>query len=219
MTCNHSFEFKYSAGYKTGRKIKSTNKKGVPLTFGFTCSKCKENVERKATPGERELFYKKLDGDIFAKRHMQIHAVWHEFIKKFKTREKIGSVDGLECVTVSSKYKYGGAVLMDKIDEWAKAYPNDVKILNVDDSYHMGSCIYLIEHQTENEYMGTTCVYVPQMGDEPAEFFLYPLDRNRMIKELIAIKKLSTPIKIKQNKNAIEKAKLTKKNIKHPAVL
>ena len=215
--CKHDFEFRHSTGYKTGRKVKG--KKCVPLTFGFTCKKCKESLERKATPGEINLFYNQLDGDIFGKIHIQIHAVWHEFVKKFKRNEKIQSADGQEYLMAASKYKYCGGELMDKIDEWAKKYPNDVKVLNVDDSYHMGSCIYLIEHQTENEYMGTTCVYVPQMGDEPAEFFLYPMDRDRMIKELIAIKKYSRPIKAKQNKNATEKAKLTKKNIKHPAVL
>jgi len=60
----------------------------------------------------------------------------------------------------------------------------DLIEVRCDDSAHCGSSVFLIPHETDKEYWGTTVVYIPQCTDDQNMFFLYPDHLNRFVKEL-----------------------------------
>jgi hypothetical protein len=106
-----------------------------------------------------------------------VHKVWREFTNKFK--EFKDNEENYVCI---------GCDLEDKIQKWAKKYPDDVRIIGCDDSTFSSSCLVLIEHKSKDQYMGTTVVYIPQCtGEKPIEFFLYSSHRDNLIEALLCI--------------------------------
>lgn len=202
--CKHRFRLAYSSGRgRGGRKIKCFGGSFLskPLTFGFRCDKCKESVERKATAQERALYEKRIDWQ----NKPDVHKVWHEFQRRFQK-------DG--------EYRFGSYDLMVRVEKWAQKHPREVKCLSIDDSYFASSLLVLIEHRHYRSYMGTTAVVIPQCtGEKPLEFFLYPSDRNGLIAALVGIRAAERPIAKKQRADEILGARLTRKYIRHPAVI
>lgn len=134
--------------------------------------------KRKLTLNEKVL----LDGrlDIFIKPpHRNIHRVYHNFVKKFTTNIKFSKTE----------YKYSGHEFMVKFERWAKNYPNDIQIVRCDDKLFMGARLYLIDHKSKSEFMGTTVIYANQITD-PTTFFLYPYHTKDLINALVHVKKL-----------------------------
>ena len=174
------------------------------MTLTFRCQKCGAEVERKATPGERAI----LKDDDFWSLRPALHKVWHEFQRRFYTPK------------TPREYRWKGYDLMLRVEKWAEKYPEDVRIVRIDDAAFAGSILVLVEHRTPLKYMGTTAVCIPQCtGEDPLEFFLYPDDRDGLLKALLAIQAASRPIAIRQRKAEIERALQTKKFIRHPAVV
>jgi hypothetical protein len=83
---------------------------------------------------------------------------------------------------------------MCRVARWAKKYPEDVRIVGVDDSYYSGSDLVLIEHRGKVGYHGTTVIFIAQCsGDPPVRFFLYPSHRDSLMAALMAIKQAALP--------------------------
>jgi hypothetical protein len=216
--CRHRFRFAWSSGSGAGgRKIKLPKLPGqkgrrkiirsAPLTFGFRCNRCGENVSRKATLGERKFYAPMIDWTRSKQKSPNIHTVWHEFARRFKHK------DGFA-------YRWIGYDLMMRVEKWAAKYPKDVEIASIDDSYFTSSVLVLIEHKTARSYMGTTVVVIPQCsGESPLEFFLYPCDRQGLLKALRKIAAVSKRIEKLQRKDEATQARAIKKNLQHPAVI
>jgi hypothetical protein len=112
---------------------------------------CSCGVERRRKPTEEEvskfLSEQKLIDDL--------HKVYHEF------EGVLGDSIGFEA--------------MEKAEKFAKEYPDSVRIVSVDDSYHSSSFLVLIDHMNKKKYWGTSVVFISQCaGRKPVEFFLYP---------------------------------------------
>lgn len=84
--CRHRFRFAWSSGRGAGgRKIKMPKSLGSKimlskaLTFGFRCMRCGEDVERKATPGERKFYGRKIAWESKPNIHTVLVSshVWH----------------------------------------------------------------------------------------------------------------------------------------------
>lgn len=110
--------------------------------------------------------------EVFNKRMDQIHAVWHSFRDEF-----------LEKRAGDWVFNLGGVALMEMVEEWAKDYPDDVHVVAVDDDLFASSLLVLIEHKNDQEYWGTSFVFIPQLIGAPARFFMYPMS----IKDLLAV--------------------------------
>ena len=140
-------------------------------------------------------------------RKSHVHTVWHEFSRRFKTK------DGF-------KYKKKGYDLMVAVERWQKRHLKDVRIVGVDDSYFASSYLVLVEHKTARQYMGTTVVVVPQCtGEDPLEFFLYPSHRKGLIEALLGIRAAAWPIEKRERRDELARERATRKNLQHPAVL
>ena len=100
-----------------------------------------------------------------------VHRVWHEFIKEFMLEER-------------DEFALTGWELMEKVEEWALKWPEDVRITRCDDNMFMSSLIVLIDHKTPTQFMGTTMVTIPQMGSQPQVMFLYPGHREGLREKL-----------------------------------
>lgn len=128
----------------------------------FRC-KCGERRERSLSPTERKVVREKFKAD--ADDTLRLHAIYHEFVKKFTSEPTADS---------PSKWKYVGYDLMVKAEKWAEKHPT-VQVVSVDDDYHAGAELILIPHQNDKTYFGTTVIYIPQCtGENPIKFFLYP---------------------------------------------
>jgi hypothetical protein len=94
---------------------------------------------------------------------MGLHHLWHKFTRRFKDRK-------------TQKYKLSGYALIRAIERWVdrNAFARNVQQCRIDDSYHAGSDVFLIPHEHDGEYWGTTVLVVTQCdGQPPCEFFLY----------------------------------------------
>lgn len=107
---------------------------------------------------------------------MALGRVFHDFCRNFLDSGREGS-----------PWKYRGATLMERIERWALKYPDFVRITQTDDSYHMNSLLCIIEHRTARSWMGLTVISVPQNGEEPGQFFLYPEDQDALMNALTAL--------------------------------
>jgi hypothetical protein len=153
--------------------------------------KCGEEIERPETPDEL------LDHDI--KKMLTepgVHKVWFDFSKRFCPQKKDGT----------QPWKMKGWKLMCAIEKWAKKYPKDVRITGCDDSHYMGSDIVLIEHRVPGSwrkarYHGTTMIFVPQNGEEPAHVFLYPGHTKLLIEALTSIRKEAQPLQAAESRH------------------
>lgn len=143
---------------------------GKDITFRCTKPGCTASKSRRGT--RREL--KILDVGWLSKP-MPVHRVWHDFQARF-----LGE-DG-------ETWNMIGYDLMRAVRRWAKPYKNDVKVVGCDDDFHASSSLVLIEHKAEDQYMGTTVVFIPQCtGEKPTRFFLYPRHRTELIMSLMAM--------------------------------
>lgn len=92
-----------------------------------------------------------------------IHRVWHDFCNRFMAAPTWGT------------FNIKGHELLTGVQEWAKQYPNDVRIVRVDDAAHCGSDLIFISHKCRYQFMGTSVVFIPQCtGEQATTFFLYP---------------------------------------------
>lgn len=80
---------------------------------------------------------------------------------------------------------------MVAVEKWAAKYPKDVKVVRIDDSYHAGSRLFLIDHITKKKYFGITAVVITQCDNQPApfEFFLYPDHQADLLAKLLGARK------------------------------
>lgn len=204
--CKHSLQYAYCSGRGVGgRRVKMSDGtfiKSAPLKLGFRCTRCGEGVERKATAGERKFHA----SNVAWESKPNAHAIWHKFVRRFK-----GEHD---------KYLVDGFTLMKKVEKWALRYPNDVRVLSIDDSHFASSILVLIEHRTARTYVGTTAVVIPQCtGEAPIEFFMYPDHRDGILSALTKIAAAAKPIEKRESADALERAQGIRKNLRHPAVI
>lgn len=135
----------------------------------FKCS-CGESKERKPTRGERMEIRRSFKAML---KPTKIHHIWHRFVKRFKP-------DGIN-------WGKKGHDLMCAVERWARKYPS-IKLVACDDYCHAGARLVLIPHEKNDEYWGTTVIFLQQFGD-PAEFFLYPWHHESLLKEMMQIQK------------------------------
>jgi hypothetical protein len=136
-----------------------------------------------------------------------VHTVWHDFESRFKDAK-------------SQRYKMKGYDLITSVSKWAKKWPKDVRLVGIDDSYFCSSDLLLVEHQTVDDYMGTSVVVLPQCtGEEPIEFFLYPGHLKSLLGALTAIQKAARPVQKRSARRERETQRLTRKFLRHPAVI
>ena len=137
-----------------------------------------------------------------ARYQSDIHAVWHDFQDRFFTK-------GGRSILL-------GYRLIGSVERWAERYPHDVRLVGVDDSHHMGSTLVLIEHRTKSQYMGTSCVYLPQCGEPPAQFFLYPGDRGALQEALVKVAKEERPIRERERRRERRERRFLKSRVPGP---
>lgn len=130
----------------------------------FSCA-CGERTSRQ--PTNKEIKSIVAHGNACNRRIKQIHSIWHSYLKlQEKNKDKIG-------------YDY-----IKIVEKWAKKYPS-VQIVTCDDSCHATSRLVLIPHEIEDEYWGTSVVYMPQCTEEKSiDFFLYPHHCSDLLKHL-----------------------------------
>ena len=132
------------------------------------CQYCGEERERPAEPGER------MSSEEFMSA--KIHKVCHAF------EEHMGGGDILAL-------EVQGYDAMERAEEFAKKYPEDIQVVGVDDATFSSSVLVLINHRTDKEFMGTSVYYIPQNGGTGAEFFLYRGHRKELLSALRLIEK------------------------------
>jgi len=115
-------------------------------------------------------------------RLVRTHGTWAEFRTAFMAQDNHG--DG--------PFKLVGFELMEAIEKWAKGRP-DVRIVGCDDGMFSGSMLVLVEHCTDDSYMGTSLVYVPQLSGPPSVAFLYPGHRRDLVAALGAVGEAAEP--------------------------
>lgn len=146
-------------------------------TLGFRCIDCFETVERTASAKELRTLDRSNVRDV--------HKVYHRFLKRF--------MDG-------HSFKLKGYQLSDAVERWAARQPEGmVRIASCDDDHFTTSILVFIQHQTADEYMGTTVVYIPQNGD-PATFFMYSGHLKELQDTLQAIRITAKPIQLRHMK-------------------
>ena len=96
-----------------------------------------------------------------------LHSTWWAMAKYF---EKHGR-------DINNLAGYDDIQLMN---EFCEMHPEIVRV-HVDDDYHCNSWIYLIPHESDNRYMGSTALFIPQCCGVINRFFLYPNDHRQMI--------------------------------------
>jgi len=134
-----------------------------------------------------------LNGEI-----INVHKLWHSFCDYMKRWYYIlrprATFGRQEIRETKRKYKYinlsnvVGYKAMGRVDKFASKH-TDMISLRCDDSYFCSSRLYLIPHETNDRFMGTTVFYIPQCTGEQNQFFLYPDDLDDLIVELKKIQK------------------------------
>lgn len=159
---------------------------GVKVTL--ECTECGFYKEREATREEAKF----LRPSFGFKQAGSVHKVAHEYDRRFK---------GLS-----------GYELIVKVERWAKKYPDDVRLVSVDDKHFAGSLLVLIEHRTKTQYMGTSAIIIPQCtGEAPLQFFLYPEHRRALLAALTSIEKASLPILAREKADRLRSQAETKR--------
>jgi hypothetical protein len=138
----------------------------------FTCTLCNKKIKLPATELLNNLFRKGLDTQVaIQESSLKLHKVWHDYLENF--------YDFKGC-----EYKHTGYELIERTEEWAEKWGEEVRIVSCDDNHFMSSIILLVEHRTETNYMGTTMLCIPQVGGQPIKLFLYPGHRNEFQRAL-----------------------------------
>lgn len=169
----------------------------------FLCWNCQSRYQRKVTPAEADFYAKHYRISFKSKAGVKtIHTVWHELQRKFRVYKDGGEVQiGGKPVKLSHPvgWKWSGYDLIRRLEKWADKYPKDVRTVTVDDDHFASSVLFLVEHQSDDQYMGTSVLYVAQCsGDPPAVFFMYPGHRRSLLAALEAINVASAPIEARQ---------------------
>lgn len=148
----------------------------------------------------------------------QIHTLWWgvcNYLKKWYydlqpgfrvVKDKDGKV-GIE----ESKRKYKqvnfnevvGYQALARMDKFSRENP-DIITVGCDDSFHSGSTLYLIPHKTEEEYWGTSVLYIPQNGGDRNLFFLYPCHLKELLKALNRINEEYETLRAKEKRDEEE---------------
>lgn len=150
-----------------------------------TVSDCNRERRRKTKGAEAQRIKKYIR--MSYRETTALHRVFHDFCRTFLDEKREGS-----------PWKYRGYALMKKIERWARKYPDFVRITGTDDSHHMNSLLCIIEHRTTRRWMGLTVILVPQNGEEPGEFFLYPEDQDALMLALISLMEKRQKIKARE---------------------
>jgi hypothetical protein len=104
-----------------------------------------------------------------------IHKTWWELVEFFEEKGRdIRNLAGYEDIQL--------------MNEFCKTHPEVIKV-HVDDSYHCNSYVYLIPHESDTDYMGTTCIFIPQCCGEINQFFLYPNDHRQMYHAMLELER------------------------------
>lgn len=127
------------------------------------CAFCGERRTRKATNEEQSKNRRA------NKQLNKIHSVYHRVSKQLE------GLDGYEAI--------------EKARRIAKRNKGHVQIVHCDDSAFTTSAILLVDHENDDQYMGTTVIYLPQNQGCREEFFLYPDHRENLEAALDIIRK------------------------------
>jgi len=127
------------------------------------------------------------------KHLLDVHAVWHDFTKRFKKQIKYGRAFTVKVGNRKKKmyryreeWKWSGYDLITRIKTWAEKYPADVFSAHCDDDHFTNSDIFYILHRASDDWMGVSVVFVPQCAPgDPSIHFLYP---SHMANVAIALK-------------------------------
>jgi len=69
-------------------------------------------------------------------------------------------------------------------EQFAADHRDHVRIVPVDDDVFATSVLVLVDHRNDQEYMGTSVLFIPQCGGSSARFFLYPNHRRALLRSL-----------------------------------
>lgn len=150
------------------------------LKMTLDCETCGERIVRSTNENEVEFCKMDLQGN-------ELHRVWFDF------REKFWPFD-------DEQWLRTGIGLMDAVEEWAKGFPDDVRVVVCDDDVHATSLLVSIGHccrlPGREQYMGTSVVFIPQcaLNLTPSVFFLYGSARKEMIRVLQEISLAATQL-------------------------
>ena len=135
--------------------------------------------EREATPEEAKII--QADYSVANKSANRQCGVWHEFCRKFYDEE-------------NGRWRLNGFEFMEKASAWA-ADRRGMHVIFCDDHAHASSLILVFEIAHQTSWMGLTCLYIPQSGGLPAEFFLYPEHHDALLGVLVSLKRVRDAVK------------------------
>lgn len=129
------------------------------------------------------------------KEAMDVHELWHALCRYLR-RWYFTSCYGIKNDLAPSKKKYRevafdklvGYRTMKRLDQFSKKHPGMISV-GCDDNSFSSSTIYLIPHESKNDYMGTTLLFVPQVSSDRNVLFLYPYELDNLICELQKLQK------------------------------
>lgn len=133
-------------------------------------------MTRPTTKEEARDIKQNIHSQMYPKRDKDVHFVWHKFQKDVLNKAEIGG-------------QKNNLAFMNKCEQFAKRFPQDVFISRCDDSMHMGSRLVLIHHKSKIGWMGVSVIIITQAGDKPIQFFLYGQHNNELIQHLTQAKK------------------------------
>lgn len=122
----------------------------------------------------------------------EIHQLWYKFgnyLRKWYYELHPGyKLEKGKVVQSKRKYKelklekVVGYIALGRMDRFCRENP-DMRRVDCDDSFHTSSTLYMVPHKSEEEYWGTSILYIPQNGDKN-NFFLYPEHLKNLLKVL-----------------------------------
>lgn len=104
-----------------------------------------------------------------------IHKTWWKLVKFLESHDR----------NINELAGYEDIVLMDK---FCKDHPDVIKV-HVDDAHHCNSYCYLVPHESDDDYMGTTVLFIPQCCGVINRFFLYPNDHRQMYHAMLELER------------------------------
>lgn len=105
----------------------------------------------------------------------QIHTLWWKLSDYLEGHDK--NMDHL-----------AGYEDMQLMDKFCKENPGIIRV-HVDDAHHCNSYLYIVPHESEKEYMGSSVIFVPQCCGINNQFFLYPSDVKGLYRALKVLHK------------------------------
>ncbi|MGB5923638.1 MAG: hypothetical protein WBG24_02285 [Syntrophobacteria bacterium] len=106
-----------------------------------------------------------------------LHKLWHELRELLEQHGRdLNNLTGWEDIQL--------------MDDFCKDHPEIIKV-QVDDSHHCHSYVYIIPHERDDYYMGSTALFIPQCGNHTNQFFLFPKNHRQMISALRELERKS----------------------------